>query len=193
LITFANPAPSAVGIDLAGGPEANANHTAYQGGMSAWCANCHGRYHDGVGGSFEHPSGETLGAGISNRYNRYNGDDDPLGGSWATAYLAAVPFEDSGAATGSTTGSSASSRVFCLTCHRAHASSAPEAGRWDFNVSLLQEDGVVSGSWPIPSPYPSPDQGSLCSKCHAGIPGGGGPGLPGPETVLQDVSGGNPP
>ncbi len=56
----------------------------------------------------------------------------------------------------------------CLSCHRAHASSAPAAGRWDFNVALLDEDGLVSGSYPIPNPYLDPDQGTLCSKCHEG-------------------------
>ena len=174
LVTFIRPAPTARGIDLAAA-ESNANHTAYQSGMSDWCGNCHGRYHDGAGTGFEHPSGESLGTGISNRYNRYDGDDDPTGGTWATAYLAAVPFEDAGAATDSSAGSSTASRVICLTCHRAHASSAPHAGRWDFNVSLLREDGVVSGSWPIPDPYSSPNQGALCSKCHSGQPGGGTP------------------
>jgi len=175
LFTFASPAPAAEGIDLAGGPETNSHHSAYRNGMSAWCGNCHGNYHDGAGSGFEHPSGESLGTGISNRYNRYNGDDDPMGGDWATAYLAAVPFEDNSTATDSTAGTASTSRVICLTCHRAHASSAPRAGRWDFNVTLLRNDGVVSGSWPIPDPYDSPNQGPLCSKCHSGIPGGGGP------------------
>ncbi len=32
--------------------------------------------------------------------------------------------------------------VLCLTCHRAHATSSPDAGRWDFNVTLLFEDGL---------------------------------------------------
>jgi hypothetical protein len=54
----------------------------------------------------------------------------------------------------------------CLTCHRAHASSAPDAGRWDFNVTLLHEDGDESGSYEIPDPYSSVNQRSLCNKCH---------------------------
>ena len=115
---------------------------------------------------------------IIQRYNRYNGTADPLGGTEATAYIAAVPFEDPSTTTISTAGPTSSSKVMCLTCHRAHASSAPHAGRWDFNVDLLIDDGAVSGSYPIPSPYPTPVQNSLCNKCHPWQSGGG-------ATVIQ--------
>ncbi|MBU1320315.1 MAG: hypothetical protein KKG33_11960 [candidate division Zixibacteria bacterium] len=168
LFTFNNAAPTATGISLSGSaaPESNANHTAYQGGMSAWCGNCHGDFHDGAG-LLEHPSGEALGGTISTRYGVYNGTEDIGGGTPATSYLAAVPFEDAAMTTTSTAGPSASSEVMCLTCHRAHATSAPNAGRWDFNVTLLEEDGLESGSYAIPDPYSSPNQRSLCNKCHA--------------------------
>ena len=65
------------------------------------------------------------------------------------------------------------SRMMCLSCHRAHASSAPYAGRWDFNIQTWADEGMLSGSYPIPNPYPivGPDQGQLCEKCH----GTGGP------------------
>ena len=169
LAGFPYPAPQAEGIDLAGA-ESNGNHNAYKGGMSQWCANCHGSYHDGGLSAFEHPSDVITDTDIITRYNVYEGDANPTGGTAATSYLAAVPFEDPGPSTttSSTQGPSTTSSVMCLTCHRAHASSAPYAGRWDFNVSLLNQDGVVSGSYPIPDPYDSPTQGSLCAKCHAG-------------------------
>jgi hypothetical protein len=139
--------------------------------MSQWCANCHGLYHDSELAGFQHPSNENLGAEISTQYNRYDGDDNPAGASAMTSYLAAVPFEDSSpVGTGSRAGPTSTSRVMCLTCHRAHASSAPHAGRWDFNVSLLNEDGAVSQSFPIPDPYNSPNQGTLCTKCHSTEP-----------------------
>ncbi len=176
LIAFSSPAPQAEGIALAGAAESNGLHTAYRSGMSEWCGNCHGRYHDdfqtpdvpGGGTPLEHPSDEPLDSEIRSHYNSYNGDDDPSGGSLATGYLSAVPFEDAVSTPTSTTGPGAGSRVMCLTCHRAHASSAPAAGRWDFRVGLLSQDGLVSGSFPIPSPFPGPDQGTLCAKCHAG-------------------------
>ena len=71
-------------------------------------------------------------------------------------------------------------RVHCLTCHRAHASSAPQAGRWDFAVEFLIDDGVSSGSHALPSPYPALEQDSLCNKCHSGEShdfDGGDPGI----------------
>ena len=37
-------------------------------------------------------------------------------------------------------------------------------------ASLLAEDGVVSGSYPIPNPYLSPNQLPLCQKCHDRLP-----------------------
>jgi predicted CXXCH cytochrome family protein len=167
--TFLFPAPQAVGIALDGAPEAEDHHTAYVAGMSDWCANCHGRYHDAGGGGFEHPVDEIFDTAAVDQYNVYNGDADPTGGTFLTAYVSQVPFEDPGAATGSRTGATAMSRVTCLSCHRAHATSAPAAGRWDFNVALLADDGVVSGSWAIPQPY-GPGQGTLCTQCHEGGP-----------------------
>lgn len=167
--TFLFPAPQAEGLDPSTQIESNDRHTAYHAGLSDWCANCHGPYHDEGLPDFEHPSDENLGGEIQRRYNEYAGDDHPDEGFPGTAYLAAVPFEDPSAATDSRQGPIGSSRVMCLTCHRAHASSAPRAGRWDFNLQLLQDDGLASGSWPIPDPYSSPNQGTLCSKCHADL------------------------
>jgi len=166
--TFMSPAPAAVGLSVnLASSETNSSHTAYISGISAWCANCHGKYHDeGGSDSFEHPSSENLENEIVQQYNRYNGTDFPSSGTPGNAYLAAVPFEDPLAQTSSTLGPSSQSRVMCLTCHRAHASSAPNSGRWDFNVSLLTQDGFQSGSFPIPDPYNSPNQTGLCYKCH---------------------------
>ncbi|MDM7913897.1 MAG: hypothetical protein ACE15D_06755 [Candidatus Eisenbacteria bacterium] len=162
---FENAAPTAEGINFSdSAPEANNYHTAYQGGMSAWCANCHGDYHNN-GTALIHPSGETVGGSIADNYNMYNGTSDYEGGTQATAYLAAVPFEDASMTIESTMGPSAGSQVSCISCHRAHATSAPNAGRWDFNLTLLAEDGVESGSYAIPNPYDE-HQRSLCNKCH---------------------------
>lgn len=160
--TFANAAPDAEGISLYGS-ETNVNHTAYKGGMSAWCGNCHGDFHNS--GNLLHPSGEAIDGSIASNYNQYNGTSDITGGVAATAYLASVPFEDAANTTTSTAGPSASSKVSCITCHRAHASSAPNAGRWDFNLGGLEKDGLESGSYKIPNPYDG-YQRSLCNKCH---------------------------
>lgn len=168
LATFANAAPDAIGLATgsSGGTESNTNHTAYLSGMSGWCGNCHGDYHNN-NTKLIHPSGQAIGGTIANTYNLYNGTVDLTGGNPTTAYLAAVPFEDPSNTIASTAGPSAASQVMCLTCHRAHASSAANAGRWDFQVTLLEEDGVESGSYAIPDPYNNPNQRSLCNKCHA--------------------------
>lgn len=175
--TFSNPAPIGSGIDINGSQETANNHSSYVSGMSDWCANCHGRYHQGNSGSeFRHRVDGNFGGGTSQHYNEYNGDSDPQGGVQATAYLPEVPFEDSSALPSSTAGPGVQSRVMCLSCHRAHASSSPSAGRWDFNVNLLAEDGVESSSYAIPNPYGDPGQGPLCNKCHfrSNAPGVGG-------------------
>jgi hypothetical protein len=166
-VTFANAAPLAEGLSYST-PETNSAHTAYHSGMSAWCGNCHGDFHNEAGGRLEHPSGSNMGGTIAGNYGRYNGTAHYNSGSPATSYLAAVPFEDPANTTSSTAGPSASSQVSCISCHRAHATSAPDNGRWDFNVTWLSDDGVKSGSYPIPNPY-GPDvqiQRSLCNKCH---------------------------
>jgi hypothetical protein len=160
---FTNPAPDATGVTIFAGVSSTF-HTAYRGGMSAWCGNCHGDFHNN-NTKLIHPSGSTLGGTIANTYNLYNGSDDLTGGAAATAYIMEVPFEDPANTNFSTAGPSASSQVSCITCHRAHASSAPDAGRWDFSVTFLHEDGLESGSYAIPNPY-GYSQRSLCNKCH---------------------------
>ena len=163
--TFAFDAPDAEGLSMFFGEESPTLHTAYKGGMSAWCGNCHGDFHAN-GTKLIHPSGEAMGGGIAQTYNLYNGTMDQLGGVQATAYLPEVPFEDPANTTVSTAGPGATSQVSCMTCHRAHATSAPDAGRWDFSVTFLHEDGVESGSYAIPDPYANLNQRSLCNKCH---------------------------
>lgn len=167
--TFSAPAPAADGLPLTGGlSEEPGRHSAYRSGTTAWCGNCHGRYHEEAGSAFAHPIDDLLPIAVVDQYNQYDGVTNPTGGSSLTAYLPEVPFEAFGAAIGSTEGPTAASRLGCVSCHRAHASSAPAAGRWDFVVATLGDDGVASGSWPIPNPYGDPAQPGLCWKCHAG-------------------------
>ncbi len=174
-ITFVYAAPVAEGLPFAGPAESSSHHVAYHGGVSNWCGNCHSSYlnkHNRHAG-FRHPIDENLDSKIIQRYNYYNGTADPQGGNSATAYLAEVPFEDFSTAVDGTAGPSSSSLVMCLTCHRAHATSGPHSGRWDFNISTLGQDGVISGSYPIPNPYSDPNQDRLCRKCHRNSMGGG--------------------
>jgi hypothetical protein len=167
----------AEGIRVFGGSETNSSHNAYKANYSEWCSTCHGDFHAGSA-NLVHPSGELLEARQVAVYNAYRGTTDcvnnpPVGGApcgtgTATgAYLHLVPFEDENMTTGYVDGANATtSKVACVSCHRAHASSAPDAGRWDFNVTGLAEDGDGSGSYALPNPYDG-NQRSLCNKCHA--------------------------
>lgn len=164
---FVNEAPAAAGIDLSGPAESRTLHTAYQSGWSMWCANCHGMYHESSGTGFEHPVDETLDGDVVQSYGYYDGSGNPTGGNPLTSYLPQVPFQDLGATTTSTGGPSKSSRITCMTCHRAHGSSAVDLGRWDFRVVNLRMDGAQSGSFPLPNPYGlGTVERQLCVKCH---------------------------
>jgi hypothetical protein len=165
----------------------------YGSGMSEFCANCHGLF---VNDSHKHPAGngEHLGgtAPIAN-YNGYvaTGDFTGLVGS---AFDALVPIErgvvdrtttDTALSADPVLGADGNSNVMCLSCHRAHASANANAGRWDFEVELLEEshallspdvntgvaavyykagtNGMVLND--IAAEYGT-HQRSLCNKCH---------------------------
>ena len=162
--TFTNPAPTGAGLAIFFGAESPGSHTAYNSGWSAWCGNCHGDFHNNST-KLIHKSGVAMGATIATTYDLYNGSSDITGGAHATAYIPEVAFEDPAMTTSSTVGPTATSQVSCMSCHRAHASSAPDAGRWEFSVTFLEEDGHESGSYKIPNPY-DVYQRSLCNKCH---------------------------
>jgi hypothetical protein len=162
---FGFPAPQAEGNPLTV-TEHETSHTAYQSGWSQWCANCHGLYHDSGNAAFVHPVNDTLGTAESDSYSNYRGEADPYGTQRSVAYIPEVPFEDPAMRPSSTNGPTPASRVICMSCHRAHATSAPEATRWDKTVLYLDDDGRASGSYPIRNPYPDPSQRSLCIKCH---------------------------
>lgn len=168
LFQYTTPAPDAAGIDVEGPAESETNHAAYRSGMTDWCGNCHGAYHsESSGSAFEHPVGESLG-GEADNYNRYRGTGY-MDGDGQTAYIATVPVETPDATTGFRGPVASSSQVTCMSCHRAHASSAPRSGRWDFNITTWAEEGVLSGTYEIPNPYETTAgdaQRRLCEKCH---------------------------
>jgi len=168
--------------------ESDASHVDYGSGMSEWCANCHNGIlnseHKSGSGLFEHPAGNNayLDSAVS-RYNSYIKTGD-FSGVQATAYLALVPFErgvydPAQLNPTSTEGPDNTSRIMCLTCHRAHASAFQYAGRWDFGAELVADshpaagDGGVSGTDPYYSYYGrdmvsefGASQRNLCEKCH---------------------------
>jgi hypothetical protein len=186
--TFINSPPIATAPGLRDGPEADDNHVDYGVNMSEWCANCHTGFDKGLGsaGGPKHPANNdaTMGVGgIATNYNIYVATGD-LTGTADAAYLALVPFErgiddPTTLIPTSTQGPDAGSNVMCLTCHRAHASAFPNAGRWDFETELLVDshpqtgDGGASATDQLRSYYDrdiatvfGEGQRSLCNKCH---------------------------
>jgi hypothetical protein len=166
---FTTAAPDAVGIDLDGTTESPGNHTAYRAGMSGWCGNCHGRYHEeGSGSGFSHPIDAILEPEMIQTYNTYRGTGF-TDGQATESYEPLVPYEAAGTTTSSTGPTPSTARVTCLSCHRAHASSGPASGRWDFKIELWSQEGIASGSYRIPNPYETTAGGRqkpLCAKCH---------------------------
>lgn len=167
---FSTDPPAAMGVALDGDAESRSNHSAYREGISAWCGNCHGRYHQSGGGSgsFSHPSDRTLNTPMTERYNAYRGTGF-LDGDGTEAYVPEVPVEHPDMTTSFRGPILRSSRITCLTCHRAHASSAPAALRWDPNIATWADEGRRSGSYPIPNPFSMTSgdaQLGLCDKCH---------------------------
>ncbi len=118
-------------------------HNGYQSGMSVWCADCHGDFHNLVGGPSpdwtRHPSGGTNGAFLPEHIANYGGA--------AADYDYNVPFQGT-LVTAADTGYAAlaTSRSFCLSCHRSHGTPNGDIGRWDFTVAPLT--------------------GANCNKCH---------------------------
>jgi hypothetical protein len=162
------------------GAVADDNHVAYGSGVSNWCANCHG---DFLSGDEMHPVNQDLGSTNAAHYNEYVSTSDRTG-DITTAYWEIVPFE-----TGlplendSTAGPTSSDQVMCLSCHRAHATAFPDAGKWDFSATFITEDshpqtgdGGASSDDVLNKYYgrvfddgdgsESQMQRSLCNKCH---------------------------
>jgi hypothetical protein len=164
-----------------GGNETNARHTVYKSGMSEWCSNCHEAFHSDNTDNFVHPTGENLGTVVAGTYNAYVSSDDLTGGSVLTSYWGLTPFEavnvDLGTVdpTNYTQGPSGVDQVMCVTCHRAHASAFPDAGRWDFHTTHIieshpQADDTGASAEDVANKYYEytfvDNQRSLCNKCH---------------------------
>lgn len=183
---FDNAAPLARGnsrrtyVGATNGNETNAKHTVYKSGMSEWCANCHPNFHSDVTNNFVHPEGD-MGSTIAGAYNAYVSTDNMTGGSVATSYWGLTPFEAVNVNLASidpmnyTQGPTSVDQVMCVTCHRAHASAFPDAGRWDFHAEFIVDshpmatDGGVGANDATYKYYQYTfvnNQRSLCNKCH---------------------------
>ncbi len=170
-----------------GGNETNAQHTIYKSGISDWCANCHTNFHSDNTTNFVHPVDEPLN-GLADNYNAYVSTDDQTGGSQATAYWGLIPFDivnvdlTTADVNNYTQGPAANDRVTCVSCHRAHATAFPDAGRWDFAETFIVDshpqltDGGATADDVTNKYYQYTfvnNQRSLCNKCHVKDAGDG--------------------
>lgn len=130
----------------------NTNHNVYKGSVGAWCAACHSNPDNGGSGFhgasvadtdvgdgsdwIRHPTDTAIGATYTTNYNTVGqySFDYPLvqvGGTWTTTTQSNVAATD---------------KVFCLSCHFAHASANANATRWNVTTAT----GI----------------GAKCSRCH---------------------------
>lgn len=131
-----------------------------------WCASCHPGMHSS--GNYVHPVDQSLGTNVANHYNSYVSTGDMTGSS-STSFLSLVPFsEDTGDLATLKThalitdayldGPTATDKVTCLSCHRAHASGFMDALRWNYESDFLTV--ADSGGTPI---WPGIDNGADAS------------------------------
>jgi len=174
---------------------------AYGAGIADWCATCHPDMHSGTSSKMTHPVNQGLSAATAANYNSYLGS----GKTGASGFDTIIPFQTDNesnlanlqaAAVSNIAGTGAqaqtSSRVMCLSCHRAHASGFAHSTRWQNENEMI----AVDGQWPgtdatgtvatqakyamgrtvaetsaaynnKPETNYATYQRSLCNKCHA--------------------------
>jgi hypothetical protein len=173
---------------------------AYGAGISDWCGTCHTDMVSNTSAKHTHPTNVAFSSAIQANYNTYLGS----GRTGASGFDTLAPFQNDnlGAAAGDyatlrtldnnvNQQADGTSRVMCLSCHRAHASGFEFMGRWNNAGEFIAVDGVWPGT-DSPSSIASQAkyaqgrtvaettaayngaqmhyssyQRSLCNKCHA--------------------------
>jgi len=160
-VTFTEGPPAAMApVDYNRSEAVTQTRVAYGDGMSSWCTNCHGDFHQSQSESFRHSSQRGLGGTIRDFYNTYVKTND-FSGTDETAFLSLVPFarvlgnsvDDRNTLASMARsddanlwGPNANDRVSCLTCHRAHASGWRNLLRWNPDTEFLTtSDGQYPG------------------------------------------------
>jgi hypothetical protein len=121
-------------------------------GTSDWCATCHPDMLSSSSAKHTHPTNQGLSSDIVTIYNTYMGS----GMTGASGFNTLVPFADdnqtnyatlrTNANTGAALQATTSSRVNCLSCHRAHASGFDHMTRWNNEYEMIMLDGVWPGT-----------------------------------------------
>jgi hypothetical protein len=207
---FSNAPPAAVAPSSYNGVNTTIDGTfdrvAYGSNMSEWCANCHSAMHidtytSGTKG-LVHPAGNgaKFTAAVANNYAAYVSSGIMTGSG--VGYSSVAPFETGNGQTiaGYTSlkafqtnpnAPTTSNNVFCLSCHRAHASAFDSATRFylgnefmtvadssnaamydssatDFRINrgydVSQQTAAYNGR---PATLFGPKARNYCNKCHA--------------------------
>lgn len=189
----ANP-PAVMAPNTYNRSEATAQtHVAYGSGMSDWCGNCHMGMNDSTGAAngnsgHPHPVNKAIGATMAGIYNAYVGSGNLTG---ANGYSSLVPVEmdttdytvikpaASSSNGGSYLAATATAKVMCLSCHRAHASGFASMTRFnvagsttDANSNYVLASGMTTTLQAAAAYYQNSsatfgaNTKQLCNKCH---------------------------
>lgn len=170
---------------------------AYGAGVSDWCAACHPDMLSATSPNHTHPTNQGFSSGVAGNYNAYAGSGLTGNQNFDTI----VPYQEDnmtdyvalrGAGNNPARDASTSSRVMCISCHRAHASGFAHMTRWQNEGEFIAADGVWPGTDSTstiataakyamgrtsamtlrayndqPETKYASYQRSLCNKCHA--------------------------
>jgi predicted CXXCH cytochrome family protein len=173
---------------------------AYGRGISEWCSACHPDMNSYTSSKHTHPVNQGLSTAEVATYNSYLGS----GLTGNSGFDTIVPYQDDNVTSYVTLRNYAniadyksrdattSSRVMCLSCHRAHASGFAHMTRWQNEGEFIAVDGVWPGTDSTssiataakyamgrttaetmrayndkPETNYASYQRSLCNKCHA--------------------------
>jgi predicted CXXCH cytochrome family protein len=172
---------------------------AYGAGVSDWCGTCHPDMLAATSPNHTHPTNQGFSLTVVTIYNSYMGS----GLTGNSGFDSIVPFENDNetnyanlrtdaTANAAVADATTSSKVMCLSCHRAHASGFAHMTRWQNESAFIAVDGVWPGTDStssiataaqyamgrttaetsrayndVPATKYATYQRSLCNKCHA--------------------------
>ena len=123
---------------------------AYGKGTSSWCATCHPDMLSESSSNHTHPTNQGFSSTIRNTYNAYVGSGMTGNPNFDTI----VPYANDNVTTlvqlqtdanNPSRDASTSSRVMCLSCHRAHASGFRHMTRWQNDTEFIAVESTFPG------------------------------------------------
>ncbi|MBI5243766.1 MAG: hypothetical protein HY922_08830 [Elusimicrobia bacterium] len=131
---------------------ANSYGTAASGvsNFSKWCGTCHDSFYGSANTNaaspyIRHPTDKSMGAGMFANY-----DDQLEADRYPAEDTATSATANSGNANNKSAGNEANDGVFCISCHKPHASANKDSLRWAYETTGQGNSASVSG----------------CGRCH---------------------------